>query len=166
MAEYIMKHLCQQAGLESQLEISSAAVSTEEIGNDIYPPAKAKLREKSVPFTHHAARRITTAEFQYYDFVICADRSNLRWLERTVGAFSHHTTQLISSQGKQIKTFPKVSLMMAWLNDMNLTPSGCGASPSECALSPDVSDPWYTGDFETTYQDVLSACQALLRQLQ
>ena len=56
MAEMVMKHLCQRAGVSEQFEIASAAVSTEETGNDIYPPAQRKLREKGIPFTHHAAR--------------------------------------------------------------------------------------------------------------
>ena len=30
----------------------------------------------------------------------------------------------------------------------------------------DVADPWYTGDFETTYRDVLEGCQGLLREVQ
>lgn len=29
----------------------------------------------------------------------------------------------------------------------------------------DVADPWYTGDFDQTYQDVLAGCEGLLRQL-
>ena len=29
----------------------------------------------------------------------------------------------------------------------------------------EVADPWYTGDFERTWQDVLAGCQALLAQL-
>jgi protein-tyrosine phosphatase len=33
-------------------------------------------------------------------------------------------------------------------------------------LSRDIADPWYTGDFETTYQDVLLGCKALLKTLQ
>lgn len=31
--------------------------------------------------------------------------------------------------------------------------------------SRDVADPWYTGDFESTYRDVLAGCQGLLKQL-
>ena len=27
----------------------------------------------------------------------------------------------------------------------------------------DVADPWYTGDFETTFQDLLEGCEAMLR---
>ena len=99
MAEFVMKELCRQADVEEQFVIASAAVSREEIANDIYPPAKRKLREKGIPFEFHAARQITRADYAYYDYIICADRSNLRWLERIIGEDTGH----------------KVSLMMAWV---------------------------------------------------
>ena len=99
MAEMVMKELCRRAGAENQFEIASAAVSREEIGNDIYPPAKRKLREKGIPFEYHAARQITREDYEYYDYIICADRSNLRWLERIIGEDTDH----------------KVSLMMHWV---------------------------------------------------
>ena len=101
MAEMVMKELCRQACMGDLFEIDSAAVSREEIGNDIYPPAKRKLREKDIPFTSHAARQITREDYDYYDYIICADRSNLRWLERIIGEDTEH----------------KVSLMMAWVGD-------------------------------------------------
>ena len=101
MAEFVMKELCRQAGVENDFEIASAAVSTEEIGNDIYSPAKRKLREKGIPFEFHAARQITRADYTYYDYIICADRSNIRWLERIIGDNRDH----------------KVSLMMSWVDE-------------------------------------------------
>ena len=101
MAEFVMKELCRQVGVEELFEIASAAVSREEIGNDIYPPAKRKLREKGIPFEFHAARQITRADYEYYDYIICADRSNLRWVERIIGEDTSH----------------KVSLMMSWVGD-------------------------------------------------
>ena len=67
MAEFIMKHLVVQAGRAEEFEIASAAVSTEEIGNDIYPPAKRMLAAKNVPFEHRAARQMTRADYAYYD---------------------------------------------------------------------------------------------------
>ena len=141
MAEYVMKYLCNEAGVSEQFEIVSAAVSTEEIGNDIYPPAKCKMREKGIPFEHRGARQITRADYAYYDHIVCADRSNLRWLQRVVGE----------------DTDRKVSLMMAWT-------MGDKQSPQDNNV-PDVSDPWYTGDFETAYQDILVSCQAMLYKL-
>ena len=54
-----MKQLVAQADRTADFEIASAAVSTEEIGNDIYPPAKRMLASKGVPFEHRAARQST-----------------------------------------------------------------------------------------------------------
>ena len=101
MAEMVMKELCRRAGVATDFEIDSAAVSREEIGNDIYPPAKRKLREKGIPFELHAARQIARADYDCYDYIICADRSNLRWLERIIGEDREH----------------KVSLMMSWTGE-------------------------------------------------
>lgn len=140
MAEFVMKELCRQAGVEEHWVIDSAAVSREETGNDIYPPAKRKLREKGIPFEPHAARQITRADYAFYDYIICADRSNLRWLERIIGEDTDH----------------KVSLMMNWVNGDGLRVTGYGK---------DVADPWYTGDFEEAYQDIEQSCQAILNQL-
>ena len=132
MAEFVMKQLVAEAGREQSFQIESAAVSTEEIGNDIYPPAKRKLREKGVPFAFHAARQITLEDYQYYDYIVCMDRSNLRLLRYLIGE----------------DTLGKVSLLLEW--------SG---------VSRDVADPWYTGDFEAAYQDILQGCQALLKAI-
>ena len=132
MAEYLFKHMVAQAGLSRQFEISSAAVSSEETGNDIYPPAKRKLTEQGVPFSRHAARKMTRADYEYYDHIICMDRSNLRLLRYIIGE----------------DTAGKVSLLMTWAN-----------------RSDDVADPWYTGDFDATYRDLLTGCTALLNEL-
>ena len=136
MAEFIMRHLCQEAGVSERFEIASAAVSTEEIGNDIYPPAKRVMTAHGIPFSHHAARQITKADFDYYDHIICADRSNIRIMEY------HFGSSLLNSSHAQI------SMMMEWVGQ-----------------SRDVSDPWYTGDFETAYQDIYLSCKAILNKL-
>jgi len=141
-----MKELCRQASVSQNFEIASAAVSQEEIGNDIYPPAKRKLREKGIPFEFHAARQITRADYQYYDYIICADRSNLRWLERIIGEDTDH----------------KVSLMMAWPKSQIINHK---FESTNIGNHPDVSDPWYTGDFEAAYRDIDQSCRAILRQL-
>lgn len=143
MAEFIMKHLVSQAGRSADFEIASAAVSTEEIGNDIYPPAKRMLASKNVPFEHRGARQMTCADYAYYDYIVCMDQSNLRWLRYIIGEDTDH----------------KVSLMMAWAitND-----------PSQITNMGnirDVSDPWYTGDFTKAYDDIFEGCQGMLKQI-
>ena len=95
-----MQHLVLQAGCAHAFEIASAAVSTEEIGNDIYPPAKRILSAKGIPFTHRTARQMTKADYRYYDHIICMDQSNLRWLRYIIGDDSER----------------KVSLLLSWAN--------------------------------------------------
>ena len=130
MAEFILKALVKARGLEGQYYIESAAVSEEEIGNPIYPPAKRCLSQHGVPFDKEKrARRVTKADYARFDRLICMDASNLRWLRWIIPD---------DPQGK-------VHLMMSY--------TGVGR---------DVADPWYTGDFETTFQDILEACEAML----
>ena len=145
MAEYVMKDLVEKAGLEKYFDISSGAVSDEEWFNPIYPPAQRKLREKGVRFGNHSAHKISPAEFKEQDLIIVMDRSNLRWLERIVGDYSE------VAAGETLKDsdiIGKVHMMMEF-----------------AGLCRDVADPWYTGDFEQTYQDVMAGCQGLLEKI-
>ena len=96
MAEFIMKHLVSQAGRSSDFEIASAAVSTEEIGNDIYPPAKRMLSAKGAPFEQRAARQMTRADYAYYDYIVCMDQSNLRWLNYIISDDTEHKVSLLN----------------------------------------------------------------------
>lgn len=85
MAEWVFRYLAEEAGTVGRFEISSAAVSYEEEGNGMYPPARRKLHEKGIPFGSHSAHRITRREFDAADLVIIMDRSNRRMLEYIVG---------------------------------------------------------------------------------
>ncbi len=85
MAEYFMKELVRHEGLEERFYIASAATSREEIGNDVYPPARKKLAEHSVPCPKRAARQLTRADLDEYDLIIGMDRENLRNMRRICG---------------------------------------------------------------------------------
>ena len=85
IAEAVFRNLVRNEKLSDKFIISSAGVSSEESGNDIYPPAKAVLRRHGIPFMHHAAHRITDDEFRSADPVIALDRSNLSALKRRFG---------------------------------------------------------------------------------
>lgn len=131
MAEFIFKALAQAKGTAVYAE--SAAVSTEETGNPIYPPAQRSLRQHGIPFDPgKRARQVTRRDYDRFDRIICMDASNLRLLKRIIPE---------DPEGK-------VHLMMSY--------TGIGR---------DVADPWYTGDFETTFQDLLEACEAMLALL-
>ncbi len=86
IAEYVMKDLIQKKHLESSYEIASAATSTEEIGNPVYPPAREELRRHGISCSGHHARQVTKADYDYYDYLIVMDRMNLRNLNRIIGS--------------------------------------------------------------------------------
>ena len=85
MAEFVMKDLVKKAGLESQFHIESAAISTEEIGNPVYPPARRKLAEHGIDCSDKTARQLTNTDYGRYDLLIGMDRANLRNMRRICG---------------------------------------------------------------------------------
>ena len=132
MAEYIMKELVKREGVAGDWEIESAAVSREEIGNPVYPPARRKLLEQGIPCGQHAARQMTRAEYDRFDLLIGMDRSNLRTMQRICGG---------DPEGKIFRL-------------LDFT-----------GQAGDVADPWYTGDFDATFADVMAGCSGLLEKI-
>ena len=86
IAEYVMKHLVHRDRLESSFEISSAATSTEELGNPVYPPARDELKRHGISCSGHHARQVAKADYDYYDYLIVMDRMNIRNLNRIIGS--------------------------------------------------------------------------------
>lgn len=85
MAEFIMKKLVSEAGLSGAFEIASAATSTEEIGNPVYPPARRKLAEHGIACDGKTARQLTRRDYDNYNLLIGMDRYNIRNMERMCG---------------------------------------------------------------------------------
>ncbi len=85
MAEFVMKDLVRKAGLEAQFHIESAATSTEEIGNPVYPPAWRKLAEHGIDCAGKTARQLANADYDAFDLLIGMDRANLRNMHRICG---------------------------------------------------------------------------------
>ncbi len=130
MAEYILKALAKAKGVEDRFYAESAAVSQEEIGNPIYPPARRCLSQHGIWFDpSKRARQMTREDYDRFDRIYCMDSSNLRWIRRIVP---------VDREGK-------IHLLMSC--------TGVGR---------DVADPWYTGDFEEAFQDILSGCEAIM----
>ena len=85
MAEFIFKDMVRKAGREEEYIIASAAVSREELGNNMYAPARDVLRAHGVPFGKHRAHQVTEQEMREYDLIIIMDESNLHYLRRMFG---------------------------------------------------------------------------------
>lgn len=132
MAEMIMKEMVRQKGLEAKFEISSMAATTEEMGHDIYPPAKRALDAHHIPYTKRKASLITERDYRWADYIIAMDEENLDDLSRL-------------TQGDPEK---KISRLLDWAGEAR-----------------DVTDPWYTGNFEKTYEDIEKGCRAVLEKL-
>ena len=82
MAEFVMKDMVKKAGAEDRFFIDSAAVSREEIGNPIYPPAQRELVKHGILGAAHRARQITAEDLQKFDRIYYMDSSNARYLRR------------------------------------------------------------------------------------
>jgi protein-tyrosine phosphatase len=85
MAEFVMKDLVKKAGLERAFHIESAATSTEEIGNPVYPPARRKLAEHGISCQGKTARQMRNGDYEKYDLLIGMDKANLRNMYRICG---------------------------------------------------------------------------------
>lgn len=132
MAHFVMQQMVDQAGLSDRFVIDSAATTTEELGNPIYPPARAKLLKEGVPLLEHRARQISRREDGKWDQIVCMDEENVWHLRSILGKNpSSPVHKLLWFAGK----------------------------------SRDVADPWYTGDYDETYRDVVEGCTALLERL-
>lgn len=132
MAEFVFRKMVKDCGREDDFYIESAAVSDEEYGNPIYPPARRCMSKHGIPFdSSKTARTMTRRDYEAFDLIIIMDGSNRRWLRYIIGE----------------DTQDKVRMMMSFVGENR-----------------DVADPWYTGDFERTYQDVTRACKSLLSQ--
>lgn len=132
MAEFVMKDLVKKAGREEDFYIESAATSTEEIGNEVYPPAKRKLAEHGIGCKGKTARQMMRKDYERFDLLIGMDTWNIRNMTRICGG---------DPEGK-------IQMLLDFTNRPG-----------------DVADPWYTGNFEATWRDVLEGCTCLLAQL-
>ena len=132
MAEFVMKHLVDEAGRNDEFAIASAATSTEEIGNPVYPPARRKLAEHGIGCEGKTARQMTRADYDRFDLLVGMDEANIRNMRRISGG---------DPEGK-----------IHQLLDFTDRPG-------------EVADPWYTGNFDATWRDVLEGCQCLLNKI-
>ena len=85
MAEFVMKDIVEKAGLQDEFYIESAATSTEEIGNEVYPPAKRKLAEHNISCKGKTARQMRRADYERFDLLIGMDEWNIRNMTRICG---------------------------------------------------------------------------------
>jgi protein-tyrosine phosphatase len=143
MAEFVLKDMVEKRGIKEDFHIESRATSTEEIwggkGNPIYPPAQKELRRNNIGntaytnFANKRAKQVTKQDYNDYDYLLCADNMNIRNTLKIVGGDSDRKIQL--------------------LLDFAINEKRHGQS---------IADPWYTGNFGITYNDIVEGCEGLL----
>jgi len=146
MAQFLFRHLAEKAGYSvtddidrtGDFYVDSAATSREEIGNPVDLRTAAKLKEHGIFCGHHLARQITRQDYTAFDLIIIMDKENQWGLQR-----------IIPNDPDR-----KVHLMMEFAEDNRCKDRTEGFR--------DVADPWYTHDFEKTYEDLLAGCRGLL----
>ncbi len=142
MSQSVLTHLVTRRSLIPFFEIDSAATSREEIGNPPHYGTVNRLRQEGIPVVAHRARQMTGDDYLYYDYLIGMDSANIRNMVRIAGG-----------KDSQEKIYKLLSFA-----DYEKT--------GKLQQAADVADPWYTGDFDATYRDVLAGCEGLLLYLQ
>ena len=131
MAEFVLRDMVTKQGLSDQFFISSAATSTEEIGNPVHPGTRRKLKEFNITTDGKYAVQLLRKDYDRYDYLIGMDNANIRNMERMLGHRGGKIHKLLEFAGSDAE----------------------------------VADPWYTGDFDRTYEDIKKGCEALLAQI-
>ena len=85
MAEFILKDMVAKRGIENEFHIESAATSTEEIGNPVYPPAKAELARHGIGCAGKTARQLRRDDYEKWDYIIGMERLNMSYMHRILG---------------------------------------------------------------------------------
>lgn len=134
MAEFVMKKLVAEKGLEDRFYIESKATSSEEIyrgiGNPIYPPALRELEKHGIKAGDKRANRLLKEDYEKFDYLIGMDDRNISNMEKILGRSD------------------KTSMLLSYAGDNR-----------------SIADPWYSGDFSKSYEDIELGCRELLAYL-
>ena len=137
MAEFIMKDLVAKESLEDKIYIESAATSSEEIGNGIYPQAREQLVKHNIGgYKAKTARKVQKSDYDEFDYLIIMDEENDRWLRRIV----------------EEDTDNKIHKLLEFAEDDKLKDT-------------DIDDPWYTREFGRCFDEIEEGCKGLLAYL-
>ena len=137
MAQYVLQDMANKAGLAEQVQVDSAGISDEEVGNVVSRGTVDMLKRHGVPHdAHRPARQVTVADFATFDYLLAMDHSHLGYLQHRAGS----SDALISL------------FLQAAVQDGTATRA-------------DVPDPWYDGQYARTYDLVIKGCAAFFDRL-
>ena len=85
MAELVLKNMLKEQGMEHMASVCSSATSTEEIGNPVYPPARAELAKHKISSDGKYSVQLSCSDYNKYDLFIGMDSANIRNMRRILG---------------------------------------------------------------------------------
>ena len=131
MAQFVFKQMVAEKGWIDRFEIDSAATEgyNEMCHAGIHYGTREILSDMNIPFEEHYSRRIRRTDYEYFDYILAMDDSNIEDIQAIVGTDTEH----------------KIHRLL----DFTKSPRN-------------IRDPWYTGNFDETYDDVLEGCEAFL----
>ncbi|MBO4580257.1 MAG: low molecular weight phosphotyrosine protein phosphatase [Clostridiales bacterium] len=133
VAEFILRDLAENEGLEDLVYCESRATHTDEIwnghGSPVYPPMEEILSRHGISCAGKRAQLISLADYDRFDMLIGMDEENMRVLKRKFGG---------DPEGK-------VRLLTEFGGDRQY-----------------IEDPWYTGNFERVYRQIEEGCEGLM----
>ena len=131
MAQYVLQQMVDEYGLSDNFVIDSAATESynEMCHAGIYYGTRELLNAKRIPFKEHYSRQIRKKDYEYFDYIIAMDDSNIRDIQSLIGPDTEH----------------KIRRLLDYTDHPR-----------------NIKDPWYTGNFEEAYQDIVEGCQAFL----
>lgn len=149
MAQYVMRHLVHERGLEGVVACDSAATSTEEIGEGVHPGTRRVLGAHGIACGNHRARQMTRADYDAYDLIVGMDQNNLNNMRRLLAGHTGWSWRRLSAEEERAADPQgKLRLLLDWSDQPR-----------------DIADPWYTHDFDATFADVWEGCETLLDAL-
>ena len=137
MAEFIMKSIISERGLSDRFYIASAATSTEEIWNGVGNPVYP-------PAKRELAKHGISCEGKRAVQITKADYGKYDYI---LGMEERNIRNILRIVGKDPEH--KVKLLLDYSDHPR-----------------DIADPWYTGNFESTYRDVGEGCEGFLLHLE
>ncbi len=173
MAEFILKDMLQKEDIGGAFFVASAATSDEEIwrgvGNPVYPPTKRILAAHGISCEGKRAVQLKRSDYEAYDYLICMDDRNISNARRMLGGDPEgklHKLMEYAADGTPGKSESRrTGHVRNTVDFRRATEAWNGAEEQQNGHARDVADPWYTGDFETAYADIVAGCEGFLRYL-
>ena len=136
MAEYIFKKMLEDQGLTSKFYVASAATSSEEIYNGVGNPVYPPAKLEL------AKHGISCSEKR----AVQIKRDDYERYDLLIGMDEANIRNMKRVFGGDAKG--KIHMLLEY-----------------AGIDRGIADPWYSGNFVVTYNDIVTGCEALLRYI-